>query len=256
MNSSVERFYGGLASHYHLLFADWHASIHRQAAVLDRIIRDVLGSGARSVLDCSCGIGTQAIGLAVMGHAVTATDVSAEAVHRARAEAARFGVEIDFRVCDLRDLQTCVEGGFDVVISCDNALPHLLRVEELARAVASIGSRLDPGGVFIASTRDYDTVLRDRPTATRVGLSTVEGTRRLVFQVWDWAPDGRTYEFEQFIGEERDDGWELRSWRSIYRAITRGELSAILRENGFDSVRWIMPPESGFFQPVVVARKD
>jgi glycine/sarcosine N-methyltransferase len=254
MSGIIEGFYDGLAAYYHLLFADWHASIQRQAEVLDQLVRHELGSGSKRLLDCSCGIGTQAIGLALKGHAVTATDVSPEAVHRARDEAARFDLEIDFRVCDMRELPTCVEGGFDVVISCDNSLPHLLEVEDLARAVAAIHSRLNPDGVFVASTRDYDTILRDRPEATPVGLDTIEGTRRLTFQVWEWAQDGRTYEYELFIGEETGGDWDLRSWRSKYRAITRDELSAILRENGFNSVRWIMPSESGFFQPLVIAR--
>lgn len=95
----------------------------------------------------------------------------------------------------------------------------------------------------------------ERLIGTPVGLSTIDGTRRLVFQVWDWEEDGRTYMYEQFIGSEKNGRWELRSWRSKYRAVTRSELSAALHRGGFTESRWIMPAESGYFQPLIVASK-
>ncbi len=49
-----------------------------------------------------------------------------------------------------------------VVISADNSLPHLLTDDDLARALASVRGCLAPGGVFLASVRDYDTLVRDR----------------------------------------------------------------------------------------------
>lgn len=79
-------------------------------------------------------------------------------MRRAEAEAERLGVEIDFRVCDMRELARCVDGEFDAIISCDNALPHLLSVEELGAAIGSVYSCLLSGGVLIASTRDYDAI--------------------------------------------------------------------------------------------------
>ena len=256
MSHNVKEFYDGLASRYHLLFADWYASVERQGEVLDRLIQESVGPGGKRILDCSCGIGTQAIGLALRGHAVTAVDISRQAVARASVEAERFGVDVEFKVCDMRRLEGCVPSGFEVAISCDNSLPHLLSVEDVARAVSSIGARLTHDGIFVASIRDYDGILQERPSATPIGLSTIEGRRRLVFQVWTWFDDGRTYEFEQFVGEEANGEWELRSARSKYRAITREELGAVLTTNGFDSPRWIMPGESGFYQPVVLSRKE
>lgn len=69
---SVARFYDELADDYHLIYADWDASIRRQGAALDALI----GQDRADVLDCACGIGTQAIGLALRGHRVTGTDLT------------------------------------------------------------------------------------------------------------------------------------------------------------------------------------
>ncbi|MFD8649883.1 hypothetical protein ACFV1D_18680, partial [Streptomyces mirabilis] len=67
---SVRNFYDELAHDYHLMFRDWDASMAYQAEVLGGLVRESLGAGPHTVLDCSCGIGTQAIGLALAGHQV------------------------------------------------------------------------------------------------------------------------------------------------------------------------------------------
>src|SRR4051794_39047527 len=99
---TVATFYDQLAPFYHLIFPDWEASIQRQAADLEGIIREHWGEGRLTILDVACGIGTQALGLAALGHRVTASDVSAEAVQRARQEARRRALDIPFTVADMR----------------------------------------------------------------------------------------------------------------------------------------------------------
>ena len=82
-------FYDQLARFYHLIFQDWDQSIARQAQQLTEIIKSEWGSEITRVLDLSCGIGTQVIGLAQSGFHVTGSDLSAEAIARAGREAAR-----------------------------------------------------------------------------------------------------------------------------------------------------------------------
>src|SRR5919199_146179 len=141
---SAQSFYDDLADDYHLIFGDregWERQVCRQGEVLDGLIRAEMGTEPLSVLDCSCGIGTQAIGLALHGHEVHATDLSPESVERASREAKTFGVPVTFGVADFRALDAQVAGTFDVVISCDNALPHLLSSEDLLLAARSIWAK-------------------------------------------------------------------------------------------------------------------
>jgi hypothetical protein len=35
----------------------------------------------------------------------------------------------------------------------------------------------------------------------------------------------------------------------------RNEVSAVLRSSGFLEERWLMPAESGFYQPLILARR-
>ena len=250
-------FYEDLADQYHLIFDDWDGAVRRQGAVLERLIRAEMGQEPLSVLDCSAGIGTQAIGLALRGHEVHATDVSPRAIERARREAHRFGVSMTFGVADFRTLGEQVAGAFDVVISCDNALPHLPSDEDLLLAARNIRSRLREGGLLLATIRDYDQALRERPgarpAATMPAVFDAPEGRRIYFQVWEWAEDGRTYTVDLFLVDESGGAWVTQHHETRYRAVLREELTEILHRAGFIDVAWQMPDESGYYQPVVTA---
>ena len=109
-------FYDQLAPLYHLVYQDWDASIRRQGEQLAAVI-EAEWPGTRSVLDVSCGIGTQAIGLAMQGYAVNGSDISELAVDRAMREAVKRGASIKFSVCDMRNAFAHHGPGFDVVVS-------------------------------------------------------------------------------------------------------------------------------------------
>jgi glycine/sarcosine N-methyltransferase len=247
---SVRDFYDGLAAEYHLVYGDrWDDAVAHQGEVLDRLIREVVGDTA-DVLDCSCGIGTQAIGLARRGHRVLGTDISERSLERAHIEATRLGADVAFAVADFRDLAT-VSGTFDAVLSCDNALPHLLDEAEIAAALRAMHSKLRPGGLLLISIRDYD---KERPPPPPPYV--VEGPpRRLVVRLHDWdAPDSPLYTVRFFFITETDDGWKLTHHGARYRAMPRAELTAAAATAGFDEIIWREADEVGYHQPIVTAR--
>lgn len=254
MQGSVRDFYDDLAGEYHLIYADWLGALRRQGAVLDRLIRANLGDGPHRVLDAACGIGTQAIGLALRGHEVRASDISAASVDRAIAEAAALGVKLESRVADLRDLSVH-NGDFDVVIACDNPLPHLVADADLEAAARSVFGALRPGGLFVTSTRDYDEALNERKTITDPATFDEPAGRRIVFQSWEWAPGGATYTLNLFILRQEGEGWTMSHRATTYRALRRRELGEILRTAEFTAIRWHTTDESGFFQPLLTARR-
>ena len=247
-------FYESLATRYHLIFEDWDRSIDRQSKVLGRLLNVQHGDRPLKILDCACGIGTQAIGFAKSGHKVTGSDLSEGAVTRARQEAEIRGLDISFIVSDMTSLSEIVEGTFDVVAAMDNALPHLSR-DQVRRALRAISSRLAQNGRFIASIRDYDELLNQRPTTQPPAFYGDSGQRRIVHQVWDWI-DAERYIVHLYITEESNHGWTTHHFVSEYRCILRAELSNELESAGFKDVRWLMPGESGYYQPVVLATLD
>ncbi len=76
----LSTFYDEMSSYYHLIFEDWDAEIEHQAKIIKRIIEREWSVTHRSIVDVSCGIGTQAIGLAQLGCEVEASDLSLQGV--------------------------------------------------------------------------------------------------------------------------------------------------------------------------------
>jgi SAM-dependent methyltransferase len=190
--------------------------------------------------------------LAKLGYHVTGSDLSASAVRRARAEASLRKLNVPFYVADVRHLDELPIGGFEAVISMDNALPHLLSDTDLTEAARQIRAKLRPRGTLLASIRDYDQLVRDRPAVQGLAFYSDSDQRRIVFQVWDWADD-RRYTFHLYITRETPSGWSNFHSASVYRAILREEITAVLQSSGFGNIRWLFPKETGFYQPVVVA---
>ena len=72
----IQTFYDNMATQYDKLFLDWQAATQEQAALLDKLFAANGFDKSARILDCACGIGTQAIGLAALGYHVTGSDIS------------------------------------------------------------------------------------------------------------------------------------------------------------------------------------
>jgi SAM-dependent methyltransferase len=239
-------FYEGLAELYHLVYADWEASVERQGRILAEVVRE-RWRPAHRLLDAACGIGTQALGLAALGFEVVGSDLAPAALARARREAAARGLEIPFVEADLRALGAVHRRAFDVVLACDNAVPHLLTPEEILAAFRQMRALLRPGGGCLISVRDYGVVERTGTHLVPFGVRATPAGRVAVFQVWDFV-DERHYDLAMYFVQDLDGAPRARVFRTRYHAILLPELAALLEEAGFEAVERI---DGRFFQPLL-----
>ena len=134
----------------------------------------------KSALDVGCGAGLLAEPLARLGAKVTGIDATPEVIAVARHHAAAMGLEVDYRVGDVQQL----EGQFDLV-TCLEVIEH---VADPVAFVKALAQQLAPGGLLILST----------PNATgwsRLMMITLgEGLGQI--------PKG-THDFDKFIAPER-----------------------------------------------------
>ena len=248
----TQTFYDNLAAHYDKLFLDWQATTHEQALILDKLFAESGFDRNAHVLDCACGIGTQAIGVAALGYKVTASDISNVELQEAEERAAKNNVDILFKNADFCALSDTFSEKFDIIICMDNALPHMLSKEDLEKAVQSITSQLSDGGIFVASIRDYDALLADKPPYSPPYIHKTDKGQRVSFQTWTWDDD--RYKLTQYIIDD-EDALQVNKFDCEYRATRRDELSELLLAAGCSEVTWKFPEETEFYQPIVVARK-
>jgi SAM-dependent methyltransferase len=245
-------FYDDLAPGYHRLYRDWDAAINEQARALDLLLGSRLGNGPDRILDCAVGVGTQTLGLLQLGHRLWGTDISIGAVERARSECHQRGLEAELGAADMRMLPFR-DDSFDAVICADNAVAHLPSIHDAVRAFREMGRVTRPGGVIIASIRDYAAARRDRLPGTLPQVNNTSGVQTIAFQVWDWLADGRRYDLKHFSLTPRGDTWDVTTRCSTLYAFTEAELVECAEQAGLQDIEWRAPPGIDFFQPVVVA---
>ena len=248
----TQTFYDNLASQYDKLFLDWQATIQEQAVILDRLFIDNGFDKSTHILDCACGIGTQAIGLAMQGYNMTASDISDGELAEARERAAKNNVQLQFVNADFCALSEAFSEQFDIVICMDNALPHMLTKSALEAAIKSITNQIADGGMFVASIRDYDALLMDKPPYSPPYIHKTNKGQRVSFQTWVW--EGEYYKLTQYIIDD-EETLQISKFDCEYRATRRDELTNLLIANGCSEVAWKFPEETGFYQPIVIARK-
>lgn len=248
----TQTFYDNLATQYDKLFHDWQTATSEQAEILNKIFSDNGFDETARILDCACGIGTQAVGLARLGYNVTASDISVKEIDEAKERAKNAGVEICFVNADFCALSEVFAEKFDIVIAMDNALPHMLSADNLSRAVRSIAGQIKENGIFVGSIRDYDALLETKPPYSPPYIHKTDKGQRVSFQTWDW--NGDCYKLIQYIID--DEGClQTGRFECEYRATRREELTELFIANGCGNVEWLFPEVTGFYQPIIVARK-
>jgi SAM-dependent methyltransferase len=165
---SAEQPYATLAGVYDFLVPDELLSPEGSAAAF----AGLLAPGAR-VLDCACGTGLLAAGLAARGFAVEAGDASPEMVARTRA------LGVPARVCRWEDLSG---GPYDAVLCVGNSLAH---APDRRAALAGMARVLAPGGLLVVTSRNWE---RERAAGSRLEVADRlverDGRRALVVRAW------------------------------------------------------------------------
>jgi SAM-dependent methyltransferase len=256
MPKDVQQFYDDLSDSYQFIHADWQESVLWQGRILDQLLANLGEMPPKTLLDCTCGIGTQALGLATHGYHVHGTDLSPKAIERAKEYTLQFETAHTptFSVADLLQAPSDPKQ-YDIVIACDNAVAHFYSDEDLAKAINTMLMQLKSDGLLLISLRDYDATLEDPPQQTPIYVNYDEEGKRLVFQLWDWTEDFHSYHLEMFIIRQEGDKWDTRTFKSHLRALKRQELAAILMQKGLKNIQWHMPQDSEYYQPIVTARK-
>jgi len=250
----LENFYNQLAPFYKYLYPDWEESLVRQAVILDGVIREYFGDKVNIIRDVACGIGTQSLGLADLGYQVTGSDLSPGEIQIAKREARSRNLDIDFSVTDMREIEKFLQAPVDLIIACDNAIPHLLSKEEILDTFTGFYNCIVSGGGCIITVRDYAAISRKK-TETRLvprRAQVIKGGRIIIFDLWEF--DGDIYDLTIYFLEEMD-GEEIKISTASggrYYCIEIDQLENLFLQAGFKEVITI---KNRYNQPLLLAQK-
>ena len=172
-------------------------------------------------------------------------------MERAKSEASERGLSIAFSVADMRRAFDHHQQQFDVVISCDNSIPHLLSDEDIFMAMKQFHKCTRPGGGCIITVRDYENEDLSHQQVKSYGIREEHAVRWLLWQVWD--PHPPTYDVTMYFIQDRGEPTcTTYAYRTTYYAIGIPRLIALMQQAGFDDVQRL---DDRFFQPMIIGTK-
>lgn len=249
---TTNEMYDRLASVYHLIFSNWDETIINGSEDLDKIIKKYCIGPAESILDVSCGIGTQVIGLAEIGYKVTGSDLSEMAIQRARNEAIKRRLNIHLSVADMRQVYRHHKRQFDVVISCHNSVTHLQTDDDILTAFKEFYYCVKHGGICLINVRDYDNEERGTGLIKPFGVRIENGNKYIVFQVWDFE-SSFCHVSMYFVKDDGKTECQTDVFKTRYYIIGMTRLIELMQEAGFSSVKRL---DDCFDGPVIIGKKQ
>jgi SAM-dependent methyltransferase len=180
--------YDALAEIYDWLVPDALLTPRLSAEAFSPITAE-LAPGSR-VLDCAAGTGQLAVGLALRGFEVVATDASGEMVRRVRRLADEERTDLRALTCSWEELDEAgFEDSFDAVFCVGNSLVHAAGRDARCGALRAMGRVLRPGGLLALTSRNWARI-RARGAAVVVfgdrGKVATQGER---LSFWPFTPE-------------------------------------------------------------------
>lgn len=248
---SNDDFYQNLCRYYHIIYPDWENSLNVQAEQLSSIIKSFEEQTSQTILDVSCGIGTQVIGLAQLGYNLTANDISEHMVARAKKECQIRQLDVKWNECDMCHLCEHITEQFDVVLCCDNSISHLMSDNLLETAFKQFHQLTKDEGMCLLSVRDWSDLLNTKEGIIPAEKRIINGNRYYYFQTWKRSE--RHLKVDMFLIKDAENLETIQFPRSHYLISNFEQICTLLNKAGFEQT---FIDFNSYIQPVIVARKQ
>jgi SAM-dependent methyltransferase len=214
-----------------------HDLASRRSSLIDKqvaSIRELIAPPPGRVLDLACGPGLYLSRLARLGYSGIGIDFSPASIRYARVDADTHGLELEYRLDDIRTTSPGAE--YDAALLLYGQL-NLFRRDEARSIIGKAFESLKSGGVLIVEPQTYEHIERsgnDAPSwsSHRAGLFSAEPHLLLTESSWD--PIART-STQRFFVIDANTGSVKRHALSN-EAYTTDELDALLSDAGFEQI--------------------
>jgi SAM-dependent methyltransferase len=218
--------YGKLSEYYDALSqGDENAKNH----TIEKILRKYK---VGTVLDLTCGTGSQVLWLSKRGYKVTGADVSPALSKIAREKARAEKIDVKFMEGDVRTIKV---GYFDAVITIFNAIGHLTKAG-FEKAMRNIKKNLQKGGLYVFDIFNLDAMtehaVNDLAMDVRKMVNDTE-IRHGQYSKLD-RDCGRLTSYDHFYIQEGSKKPKILKGKFTLQIYTAKELNEMLNRNGFE----------------------
>ncbi|MDD5639213.1 MAG: class I SAM-dependent methyltransferase [Candidatus Pacebacteria bacterium] len=199
-------------------------------ALVNRHIEKILRkNNIKTVLDFSCGTGSQVFWFLKYGYDVVGVDISLGMLNIAKERAKKEKVRVKLLVGDMRSTKI---GRFDSVVTVFNAIGHLTR-KGFEKAMRNIYSNLNNGGIYIFDIFNLDCKKNKemKMDATR-NFDNIK-IRKIQYCKLD-KNTGILWCNDQFIVKEGNLKQKIFKAKFPLQIYTLNELEKMLNRNGFE----------------------
>jgi len=201
----------------------------------NRLIESILKKyHVSTVLDLTCGTGSQVLWLAKHGYIVTGSDLSPHLLKIAKRKALKEKVDVNLIKGDMRTIKA---GTFDAVITIFNAIGHLTK-SDFEKAIENIYNNLKTGGLYVFDIFNLQAMTDKAVSELAMDIEkTVNDAKihNIQYSKID-RKSGHLTSYDQFIiqkGSEKPKTLKGEFTLQLYKA---KELREMLKRNGFKTL--------------------
>lgn len=199
-------------------------------ALLEKILKE---HQVATVLDLTCGTGSQVFWLIEAGFEVVSSDISLNMLKIAKQKAKLNQLKIKFLQGDCRTIHA---GQFDAAITIFNAIEYLTR-EDFKLTIQNINRNLNPSGLYIFDIFNLD-YLKAGNNITKLTvdwMAATDGQQFREIQFSTISDDGILAFYSTYVYQ---DGYKSptkvsKGYENTLQVYGSDELQEILKENGF-----------------------
>jgi 2-polyprenyl-3-methyl-5-hydroxy-6-metoxy-1,4-benzoquinol methylase len=220
------------SSHYDKDSQHYDQFNEERSQVINTTIQKVLKKhNAKTVLDLTCGTGSQVFWLIKDGYNVVGSDINAKMLEIAKTKALQQNLDIQFIQGDMRDVQV---DQFDTVITIFNAIGHLTK-DDFSKTIQNVSKNLKPNGLYIFDIFNLDYLLHENNiTKLTIDWQTVHKQTKAREIQYSTIDQNGTLASYTILHEQQDDqeAQISQSFQTL-QIYTAEELKNMLEQNGF-----------------------
>lgn len=224
------------ASHYNKEADSYDLFNDKNSIVINETIGTVLKKHrVKSVIDLTCGTGSQVFWLHNHGFEACGYDINSKMIKIAKEKAKSKKLALSFNKGDIR---TTRAGQFDAVLSIFNAVGHLTK-SDFKRAMRNVRSNLNPGGLYIFDIFNLEYLL-DGDNITKLTIDWLKRTGNRVIREIQYSTidtDGVLASYDHYYEKDAATKTKTSTASQTLQVYSADELKEMLAQCGFKAIR-------------------